>query len=124
MNFNDLKKNLKKDFSTFKKVKVAVLGDSATQLLVQAIRGYGYEVKYDFNIFEAEYDQVDLQVYDKESEFYESKSEYVIIYNSAEKLMKKFYKLGSQDKMKFAEKYVDEIANMYETITRNNKCRA
>ena len=121
MNFNDLKKILKKDFSKFKKVKVAVLGDSATQLVVQSIRGYGYEVGYNFEMYEADYDQVDLQVYDKESEFYESKSEYVIIYNSAEKLMKKFYKLGSQDKMNFAENHIRSIANMYETITKNNK---
>jgi FkbH-like protein len=123
MNFNDLKKNLKKDYSKLKKVKVAVLGDSATQLLVQAVRGYGYEVGYNFEMYEADYDQVDLQVYDKDSEFYETKSEYVIIYNSAEKLMKKFYKLGSQDKMNFAEKHIEAIANMYETITRNNKCK-
>ena len=42
MTFKKLKKNLKKDFSSFTKLKLAVLGDSATQLLVQAIRGEGY----------------------------------------------------------------------------------
>lgn len=37
--FSQLKKNLKKDFSGLKAIKVAVLGDSATQFLVQALRG-------------------------------------------------------------------------------------
>jgi hypothetical protein len=58
IDFNALKKNLKKNFSKFKKARIAVLGDSATQLLAQAIRGYGYEVEMDFEIFEADYDQI------------------------------------------------------------------
>jgi FkbH-like protein len=123
MNFNELKKNLKKDFSNLKKVKVALLGDSATQLLVQAIKGYGYEVGYNFKIFEADYDQVDMQVYDMDSELYQAKAEYVIIYNSAEKLLKKFYRLGNQEKVNFAEKHIEKTANLYQTIIKNNKCK-
>ena len=41
--FAQLKKNLKKDFSLHKKVKLAVLGDTSTQFYIEAIRGYGYE---------------------------------------------------------------------------------
>jgi hypothetical protein len=37
--FYQLKKNLKKDFSLLKQVKISVLGDSATQFLIQALRG-------------------------------------------------------------------------------------
>ena len=35
--FSQLKKNLKKDFSKLKAIKVAVLGDTATQFLTQAL---------------------------------------------------------------------------------------
>ncbi len=42
-NFNELKKNLKKDYSSLKVIKIALLGDSSTQLLAQAIKGCGYE---------------------------------------------------------------------------------
>ena len=38
MKFNKLKKNLKKDFSGFKKVKIAILGDVSTQFLNIAIK--------------------------------------------------------------------------------------
>ncbi len=41
--FQSLKKNLKKEYFGLKNIKVAVLGDSATQMYVQAIKGYGYE---------------------------------------------------------------------------------
>jgi len=48
--FNDLKKNLKKDYSGFKTIKIALLADSASQFLVSAIKGYGYERELNFEI--------------------------------------------------------------------------
>src|ERR1035437_1898575 len=114
MNFYDLKSNLKKDVSNLKKIKVALLGDSATQLLVKALKGYGYEVGYNFDIFEADYDQIEMQTYDLESELYEFKAEYVIIYHSTEKLLKKFYQLGNTDKTSFANRQIEEVSNRSE----------
>ena len=46
--FQSLKKNLKKDFTSFTIIRIAILADSATQMYVQAIKGYGYELKIDF----------------------------------------------------------------------------
>ena len=37
--FLHIKKNLKKDFSKFKKISLAILGDSSTQFLNIAIKG-------------------------------------------------------------------------------------
>src|ERR1039457_3674047 len=123
MNFYDLKTNLKKDFSNLKKIKVALLGDSATQLLVKALKGYGYEVGYNFEIWEADYDQIEMQTYDLESELYNYKPEYVIIYHSSEKLLKKFYKQDNADKTSFAERHIEEVSNLYGAITGNSKCK-
>ncbi|MDR3667101.1 MAG: hypothetical protein P4L35_09680, partial [Ignavibacteriaceae bacterium] len=78
MNFYDLKSNLKKDYSGLKKVKVALLGDSATQLLSKALKGNGFEVGYNFDIWEADYDQIEMQTYDLESDLYQFQPEYVI----------------------------------------------
>ena len=47
MRFIELKKNIKKDFSAFNKIKISILGDSSTQYLSQALRGYGYEAELD-----------------------------------------------------------------------------
>ncbi len=58
--FNELKRNLKKDFTGFKKIKIALLSDSASQLLHNAIKAYGYEAQLDFEIYEADYNQIDL----------------------------------------------------------------
>ena len=67
LSFNALKKNVKKDFSGFKKLKVALLADTASQFLNQSLRGYGYEVQLDLDIYEADYDQISLQVFDPSS---------------------------------------------------------
>jgi FkbH-like protein len=123
MNFYDLKSNLKKDFSNLKKVKVALLGDSATQLLVQAIKGYGYDVGINFEIYEADYDQIEMQVLDMESELYAFNPEYVIIYHSVEKLLTQFYILNNNGKPLFADKHIESFSNLYQTVTNKIKCK-
>ena len=70
MTFNELKKNLKKDFTGFKPLKLALLGDSATQFLAQSIRGAGYEQQLDINVYDAGYNQLDRQILDLSSELY------------------------------------------------------
>jgi len=115
-NFSDLKKNLKKDFSAFKKIKIAILGDSSTQLLNQCIKGFGYEEGYDFLIYEADYNQLDGQLLDTSSELYQFQPEFVIIFQSVQKTIKKFYK---SDKLSFADTQLEEVENFYATITSN-----
>ena len=123
MNFNSLKKNLKKDFSHFKTIKLALLGDSATQMYVQAIKGYGYEVGINFDIFEADYSQIELQVYDKNSELYQFNPEYVIIFYSSTKLFKKFGEKNLSDKSIFAQQEIEGFEKLYQTIGNQLKSK-
>jgi FkbH-like protein len=92
--FNELKKNLRKDFSGFKKFKLAILSDSASQLLNTAIKGYGYTVQLDIEVYEAEYNQIDLQIFDVNSELYAFNPDVVFINRSTEKLLTSFHKTG------------------------------
>ena len=79
MLFKELKQNLNKDFSSLPKRSLALLGDSATQFLAKAIKAYGYEEKINFEVFEADFDQLDRQILDSESELYHSKPEYIVL---------------------------------------------
>lgn len=115
MNFNDLKKNLKKDYSALKEIKITLLGDSSTQLLVQCLRGYGYEVGLNLNIFEADYQQIDQQVFDASSDLYQIQSDFVIIFQSAEKLQKQFYN-KSEGQVTFANFQIQKLTNMCQAI--------
>ncbi|MBC7863639.1 MAG: HAD-IIIC family phosphatase, partial [Bacteroidia bacterium] len=121
--FKELKKNLKKDFSAFKKIKVAVLGDSATQFLVQALRGLGCEEKTDYEIFEADYNQIDRQVLDPSSELYEFDAEFIVIFESASKLWKKFSVKNQEGKNGFAASHIQHVKDLYETISSRSKSK-
>jgi FkbH-like protein len=114
--FNELKKNLKKDFSGFKKIKIALLSDSASQLLNNAIRGYGYQMQLDFDIYEADYNQIDLQVFDPSSELYAFNPDFIFINRSTEKLLYNFYKKNRHEQSLFAGAVLDTTKKYCETI--------
>jgi predicted enzyme involved in methoxymalonyl-ACP biosynthesis len=79
--FANLKRNLKKDASALKPIKVALLGDTATQFLTKAIQGAGYEYGYNLQLWEADFNQVERQVADPSSELHEYGAELIIIFN-------------------------------------------
>jgi FkbH-like protein len=114
--FTQLKKNLKKDFSGFKRIKIAVLGDTATQFLNQAIRGLGYESGLDLDIWEADFNQIERQVLDPTSELYDFKPQIVIVFLSAHKLLSKYNKLKPSYTNNLANAEIDSISNIYNSL--------
>ncbi len=123
MDFNQLKKNLKKDFSGFKSIPVALLSDSASQLLAQAICGYGYEVNIHFDLYEADYQQADAQIFNKESDLYIKNPGFVILHQSTEHLLKTFYDYPLPERNQFAEGQLKIIAERYRAMAVNMSAR-
>jgi FkbH-like protein len=121
LSFNQLKKNLKKDFSSYKTVKIALLSDSASQFLNTAIKGYGYEAGLNYDIYEADYNQIGLQIFDTSSELYAFNPDFIFINCSTEKLLKDFYKGG--DPNEFATHIVQQAGKYYATITSKLKAK-
>ena len=121
--FNLLKKNLKKDVSKYTEIRIAILGDSATQLLSQAIKGYGIEIGYNFNVYEADYNQIELQVFESTSELYNFNPEFIIVYFSSKKLINKFYSQNKTDKEYFADKTISIYSNILNTISLKLKSK-
>src|SRR5438552_17627142 len=111
MLFNDLKKNLSQDYSLLPACRLALLGDSATQFLAKAIKAYGYQEKINFEIFEADFDQLNRQILDPDSELYDSEPEYIVIYLAAEKLWADFAGTDTQTRDHFAERTLSEVEN-------------
>ncbi len=123
MRFFELKKNLKKDFSGLKKTRVALLGDSSTQFLNQALRGYGYEVGQNLEIFEADYNQIEQQITDNSSELYQFDPEFLVLFQSTTKLLKSFYQEDKAGKTSFAENQKNKVSDWLE-IMRDKGLRA
>ena len=85
--FQELKKNLKKDLTSLRTIKVALLGDTATQLLAIAIKGVGIERGCNMELFEADYNQVERQLLDPTSDLYTFKADYIVVFQSTHKLL-------------------------------------
>ncbi len=115
-NFTQLKKNLKNDFSNLKKIRVAILGDTSTQFLVQAIRSLGFDEGFDLNIWEADFNQIERQVFDSVSELYEFKPEIIIIFQSSHKLLSKYNKLTVSQQSALCSDELQKIENLYDSI--------
>lgn len=120
--FTYLKKNLKKDFSNFKIIKVAVLGDTATQFLIQALRGAGYEQGLDLQIWEADFNQIERQVFDSTSELYAFNPQIVVLFHSSHKLLLKYNKLKPEQYGHLADNQIDLVKNIIEVL--NDKLKA
>ena len=120
--FTHLNKNTKKSVEGLKTFKLAILADSASQFVAKAIKGTGIEYGVNYEIFEADYNQIDRQVFDTGSELYEFKPSSVLILRSTEKLVKQFYSLPKSGKSDFAEQQISYTAELYEQLSRELGC--
>ena len=118
-NISQLKKNLKKDFSHLKTIRVALLGDTATQFLNQALRGTGYDYGFDLQMLEADFNQVERQVFDPSSELYEFKPDVVIVFQSTHKLLGSYNKLKPEAFHTLASGRAELIENICTSLNAN-----
>lgn len=107
IDFKQLKRNLKKDTSGMQTVKVSLLGDSATQFLATAIRGTAIGGGINFNLFEAEYNQVERQILDPTSDLYQHAAKYTIVFQSTHKLIEKYAMMSVDEQIRMSD---DRIA--------------
>lgn len=117
LSFNDLKKNLKKDAGDFPKVKVALLGDSATGLLSVALKGMGIERGYNTEMLEADYNQVERQFLDKSSELYAFNADFIIVFHSTHKLLQHFNNLEARKQNNLARERIELVRLMAGSVS-------
>ncbi len=121
--YKDLKANLDKDFSAWPEQRLALLGDSATQFLAKAIRAYGYEEKMRLEVFDADFDQLDAQIVDAESEMYHFQPEFIVLYLSAERLWARFAATPLDARSNFSTRILNEIHGWWKTIASFSKAK-
>lgn len=88
-------------------MKLALLGDTATQFLATAIRGYAVEYALRVDLFEAEYNQVERQMLDFSSEYHQFHADYTIVFKSAHKLAERHALLNETEKRDLADTELD-----------------
>src|SRR5579859_703671 len=114
--FSQLKKILKNDFSHLEPVRVALLGDTATQFLAQAIRATGYDKGFDLQIWEAEFNQIERQIFDPASDLYAFDPQVIILFHSTHKLLSQYNMLPPDEYPAFADKRLTLVDQLYSAI--------
>ena len=114
--FKELKINLKKDLTTLKSIKVALLGDNATQFLGIAIKGIGIERGYNIELFEADFNQVERQFLDSSSELYSFNADYVVVFQSSHKLLNRYNEKAPESQSQVADERLKFVKLMCNSI--------
>lgn len=122
MNFNNLKKLAKQQVDS-PEIKAAILGDTATQLLVTAVKGTAVSKGLNLNIYEAEYDQIFSEIIDDNSGLYTFGPSYTIIYMSSEKLYDQFCKTPLTERASFADNVIANMRSQWDKINSVIKTR-
>lgn len=107
----------------FKQIRVAILGDSATQFLNKALVAAGKLQGFDCDIFEADHAQIERQVFDAESDLYAFAPDFVLIAFTAKKRKAKFYGLPIEEKSGYAAEFLATAAQLCQSIAQNSKAK-
>ena len=116
LNFSFLKKSMNSEAPIHRRIKVAILADSSTQLIVQALIGYGRILGTQYTVFESAPDQLDQQVFDLSSELYRFSPGIVLILLSTQKQQQDFYRLRADRKIVFADERSSYIDTLVKTL--------
>lgn len=119
--FQELKKATKLSTDKLPVVRLAIVSDASSQLLTMAINGHGRMNGVHFEIWEADYDQIDLQVFDQNSELYAFRPDFIFIHRSVEHLLDAFYK--STDKKDFHKQQLSYTKQLCSEVTENSKAK-
>ena len=116
----DLKKLAREELPG-KKLKVALLGDTATQLLVTAIKGETVDRGIAIDLYEGEYSQVERQLMDPTSDLYQYDAEVTIIFQSTHKLGELHSTLTAEQQGHLADDRVSFVSSLCESTFFANK---
>ena len=114
MKFEELKKLLRRQSPGFPVVRMALVGDTATQFVATAIRGMGVERGYDIDLFEAEYNQVERQFLDPTSELYQFPADVIVLFQSTHKLCEHHSLLSVEKQTLLANERLDFVRSICE----------
>ncbi|MDE6098640.1 MAG: HAD-IIIC family phosphatase [Muribaculaceae bacterium] len=113
--FQELKKLAKNIPDKLPAIRLAVLGDSATQLLCTALKGMAAERGYRLDIWEADFNQIELQILNPESEYSRFDPDFTIVFHATAKLLQQYDSLMPGEKACLAQKRMELIRTIAES---------
>ncbi|MDX2250545.1 MAG: HAD-IIIC family phosphatase [Bacteroidia bacterium] len=96
--------------------RLAILGYRSTPFLARFIKEAGLIAGVKIELYEAGYDQVELAVFNPDSDFYKFNPQFVLIVNSLGKLRNQFYDTSLEEKKLFSPKILNTWSLLAQTI--------
>ena len=121
LEFAELKRLLKSNKVSSTPIKIALIGDTATQFLATAIKGIGIERGYNTDLYEAEYNQVERQFLDPNSELYEFDAEIIVVFQSTHKLGERHSAMNQNQQSSLADERINFVTSICEIPALANK---
>ena len=94
-----------------KNYKLAILGDSATQLISKKIISEGIQSKLDFELYESGYDQIESEIRNPDSDLYKFTPDGILIFLSVEKIQSYYYSIPIETRPSFFRRVSSDIEN-------------
>jgi FkbH-like protein len=98
-------------------LRAALLADTSAQLLATALRGFAVHQGFALDLFEGEFDQIEMPVLDPASALHAFRPETVIIYLAAEKIRAKFGTHSIAGRDSFAADFSSRVRTLHETLS-------
>ncbi len=114
-------KKLAKIEMTGPKFKMALLGDTATQLLAVALQGESVAHGLAMELYEAEYNQVERQLLDSTSELYQFDADIIVIFQSTHKLAEHHSLLTQEQQATMADDRLSFVSTICENPVFSGK---
>jgi len=114
-------KKLAKIEMTGPKFKMALLGDTATQLLAVALQGESVARGLAMELYEAEYNQVERQLLDSTSELYQFDADIIVIFQSTHKLAEHHSLLTQEQQATMADDRLSFVSTICENPVFSGK---
>ena len=114
-------KKLAKNEMTGPKFKMALLGDTATQLLAVALQGESVARGLAMELYEAEYNQVERQLLDSTSELYQFDADIIVIFQSTHKLAEHHSLLTQEQQATMADDRLSFVSTICENPVFSGK---
>ena len=112
--FQELKKSVKHCPDGLPQLKVALVGDTATQFLATALKGTAIERGWKMDLFEAEYNQVERQFLDPTSDLYAFDADFIVVFQSTHKLGEKHSLLTPEKQSTLADERLAFVQSICE----------
>lgn len=106
-----------------REIRVAVLGNCATQFFSLAVQGYAKLRGLNVTLFDADYNQIEAQLIDPGSEVYSFLPENIILWLASDKLYEEFLDRPLGERADFAQEYMQKMEGYWDLISANSRAR-